>query len=63
MEEIFLCPRILSRIQNVFNGCRSKSQPMEHAMKLTVVRYKTKPETADQNERLILSGIAHEVPR
>jgi hypothetical protein len=26
---------------------------MEHVMKLTVVRYKTKPETADMNERLI----------
>jgi hypothetical protein len=28
-------------------------QPMEHVMKLTVVRYRTKPETADENARLI----------
>ncbi len=35
-------------------------------MKLTVVRYRTKPEMAEENARLIqsvFSGVAHEIAR
>jgi len=48
---IFCSPRTLPLVRDVFRVM--ELQPMEHVMKLTVVRYRTKPETADENARLI----------
>src|SRR5579871_2430739 len=52
--------RILSGAPDVFKGADRNCQPMEQAMKLTVVRYKTKPEAADENQRLV-EGVFQEL--
>lgn len=48
-----MCPRIFRPTRDVFRGGDRNLRLMEEAMKLTVVRYRTKPEAADENERLI----------
>jgi hypothetical protein len=51
-EDFFVRPHP-SVVPERLQGDESKLQLMEHAMKLTVVRYRTKPEMAEENARLI----------
>jgi hypothetical protein len=51
-RNLFLFARILLRVRDVFRLV-TELLPTEDAMKRTIVRYRTKPEAAQENERLI----------
>ena len=58
--------RILSWVRDVLEADDRNRSQWRMLMKLTVVRYKTKPEKAEENARLIqtgVSGVAGEIAR